>query len=190
MDKNELSKILKNHIKWLNCDGGNCADLRNANLSYADLSHADLSHANLSHANLRNANLKGADLSNANLRGAKGIIELKKKLVSLPVVLKYMGFNVKKNYFIAYKSFNEYFLRPMKWKIEIGNIIKQFVDMNIYENCSRGINVGTYKWCEEASYGVIYKLHIPFTAQICVPLFSDGKIRVSEAKIISKIKGG
>jgi hypothetical protein len=77
MTKEELSKILELHLKWLRGEtGGMRADLRWANLSGANLSGAnlcgaDLCRANLCRANLCRANLSGADLSGADLRGAE-----------------------------------------------------------------------------------------------------------------------
>ena len=73
--KDELSKILADHIQWLTGAGGKRANLSGADLSGADLSGAnlggaDLWNANLGGANLRGANLGGADLSGANLGGA------------------------------------------------------------------------------------------------------------------------
>ena len=72
--KEELGKVLENHLHWLreDCDGwGNMrADLSNTDLRYADLRSADLSSANLSSANLSSANLRSADLSYADLRSA------------------------------------------------------------------------------------------------------------------------
>ncbi len=80
MTKGELREIIKAHERWLNGDGGECADLSGANLRDvdlsratlrgADLSGADLSRADLSRANLRGANLRGATLRGATLRGA------------------------------------------------------------------------------------------------------------------------
>ena len=99
MTREELNKILENHLHWLredaegwedmradlsyadlrdtNLSGANlrCADLSGANLrcadlSYADLSGANLSYADLSYADLRDANLSGANLSYADLRCA------------------------------------------------------------------------------------------------------------------------
>lgn len=75
MTQNELDKILKNHKKWLNADGGSRANLRGANLRGANLRGADLRAAelrdvNLWGADLRGANLWGADLWGANLRDA------------------------------------------------------------------------------------------------------------------------
>ena len=70
MTQNELDKILKNHKKWLNTDGGNRADLRGADLQGANLRGADLRGANLWGADLRGADLQGANLRGADLRGA------------------------------------------------------------------------------------------------------------------------
>ena len=64
MDKEKLQKILDEHKKWLNNEGGKRANLRNADLSDANLCNADLSDADLRYADLSNA-----DLSSANLRG-------------------------------------------------------------------------------------------------------------------------
>jgi len=81
MQQDQLTKILADHLLWLQCEpngiranlsGANLsyADLSGANLSYADLSGTDLSGANLSGANLSYANLRSANLSGANLRSA------------------------------------------------------------------------------------------------------------------------
>ena len=64
----DIKKILSEHSKWINGDGGERANLSGANLSGANLGWADLSGANLSGANLSGANLRGA-----NLRGAQNI---------------------------------------------------------------------------------------------------------------------
>ena len=68
MEQKDLNKILNEHKGWLNGNGGNRADLRDANLYGADLCDADLYGANL-----RGADLCGADLYGANLYGADGI---------------------------------------------------------------------------------------------------------------------
>ena len=85
MTHEDLNKILKEHLNWLNdVDGRRAnlsdadliganlrgANLRGANLSYANLSDANLIGANLRGANLSYANLSDANLSYANLRGA------------------------------------------------------------------------------------------------------------------------
>ena len=66
----DIKKILSEHSKWINGDGGERADLSGADLSEANLSEANLRGANLRWANLSEADLSGADLSEANLRGA------------------------------------------------------------------------------------------------------------------------
>ena len=63
--KQEIKKILANHVLWLNDKGG-----ERANLSYADLSSANLRYANLSSANLSYADLRSAERRSAELRSA------------------------------------------------------------------------------------------------------------------------
>jgi hypothetical protein len=81
MTKDELAKVLEDHIKWLSSEEGGIranligADLIGANLSDTDLSGAnligaDLSGANLIGADLRSSNLHSSNLHNADLRGA------------------------------------------------------------------------------------------------------------------------
>jgi len=71
MNKQELKKILKQHVLWLqNNSKGLSANLRNANLENADLKCANLENANLRCANLENANLRYANLRYADLRYA------------------------------------------------------------------------------------------------------------------------
>ena len=68
MNKEDLEKILKNHLLFLqSSQGGVRADLREANLSEANLYKADLREANLSEVNLYKADLREANLSEANL---------------------------------------------------------------------------------------------------------------------------
>lgn len=96
MDWKQLENIISDHTKWLNCKGGQRADLKGANLQGADLGsrdlrsallegadlsgaelrYADLRCADLRNTNLRNANLGNADLRNARLDGA-GILVLR-----------------------------------------------------------------------------------------------------------------
>ena len=56
--KPQLKKILVDHKKWLNGDGGARADLRHADLRHVDLRHADLYYADLRHADLRHADIR------------------------------------------------------------------------------------------------------------------------------------
>ena len=87
MNTTELKIILEKHKLWLEGNGGERAnlrdaDLRDANLRGADLRDADLRGANLRGADLRGANLRGADLRDADLDysclplwcGSKGMI--------------------------------------------------------------------------------------------------------------------
>jgi len=75
MKIDKLKEVLESHKKWLNCEGGEKADLSGAKLRWAnfrraDLRGADLSGADLHGADLRWAVLSGAVLSGADLRGA------------------------------------------------------------------------------------------------------------------------
>ena len=75
MKSEKLKIILAQHVLWLNSNGGEMANLREANLRGADLREADLREADLREADLRGANLQEADLQEAdllwaNLRGA------------------------------------------------------------------------------------------------------------------------
>ncbi len=71
MTRDELNKILENHLGWLKDKPyGIKADLRGADLRGADLRGADLRGADLRGADLRGADLRGADLRGADLRGA------------------------------------------------------------------------------------------------------------------------
>ena len=72
MTKEELNKVLENHLHWIkeDCDGWEAmrANLCGANLRGANLCEADLYGADLCEADLRGANLYGADL-----RGAENV---------------------------------------------------------------------------------------------------------------------
>ena len=93
-----------------------------------------------------------------------------------------------KKFWIVYKGFNIQYPSPKKWEIEKGKTIKQRIDTDRFLECSFGINVGTLEWCKKNNINKIYKLHVPKTVEICVPIWTDGKVRVSEAKIIGVIK--
>ena len=128
-----------------------------------------------------------ADLRYADLSSAKNIYWLKRKLVNKKLRLKNLRFEVNENYFIGYKSFNEQYESPKKWNIKEGNTIKRHIDTNIWEACSFGINIGTLEWCITHCKKQIYKVKIAFSSDICIPIYSDGKIRVSECTIMNKI---
>ena len=71
MTQAELSKVLENHLHWLNedCEGWENmrADLSEKNLEGLNLSEANLYYANLAYAKLSDANLDRANLDRANL---------------------------------------------------------------------------------------------------------------------------
>ena len=67
MNREQLNKILENHLHWIRED---CKDWENMR---ADLYEADLHEADLHEANLYEADLRGAGLHEADLRGAKNI---------------------------------------------------------------------------------------------------------------------
>ena len=62
MTSEAIKKVLDLHKKWLNEQGGERANLREADLSGANLRGADLRRANLRWADLGGADLRGADL--------------------------------------------------------------------------------------------------------------------------------
>ena len=70
MEQEKLNKILNEHKLWLNCSGGERANLCGAVLRCANLYGANLCGANLYGADLSGADLRGADLSGADLYGA------------------------------------------------------------------------------------------------------------------------
>ena len=72
MTNEELTKILSDHLVWLETDGerGERADLVGANLVGANLVGANLEGADLVNAYLQSADLYSADLRYANLAGA------------------------------------------------------------------------------------------------------------------------
>ena len=70
MKSEKLKIILAHHMLWLNSNGGERADLREANLRGANLRGADLREADMRGADLREADMRGADLLVADLRGA------------------------------------------------------------------------------------------------------------------------
>ena len=65
--------------------------------------------------------------------------------------------------------------------------IKEHLDTNRWLECSFEINIATLNWCKANCNKQIYELHVPKTAEICVPIWTDGKVRVDEAIIIKKI---
>ena len=162
------------------------ANLFGANLSGADLSGADLPGADLTRADLSWANLSGANLSGADLTGANLSYSYLKRIVSNSARLKYIGFKETKNHWIGYKTFGSFNQPPQKWSIKKGSTIREFVNHDIWTDCGAGVNIGTLNWVKHniSAQNDIWLVHIPKTADIIVPFNSDGKIRVSECKLI------
>jgi hypothetical protein len=96
-------------------------------------------------------------------------------------------FKKEKDGWIVYKTFSENNSPPKKWDIKNSKIIKNRIDGNRFNLCSFGINCAVPKWVLSKTQNEVYKLVVPFYAEVCVPYFTDGKVRVSEAKIICKI---
>ena len=208
MTKDALNKILEDHKKWLNGDGGRCADLRDADLCRADLcranlrganlSDADLCHADLCRADLRDANLSGADLRDAdlcdaylsdtnlcgaNLSGVKGIIS----------TINYLEANFERTAdgYIAYKTFGGSYCAPTHWKIEEGSVLEEVVNFNRVDLCGCGINVAPLAWVKENyKTGDIWKVLIrwEWLAGVCVPYNTDGKIRCERVELLGVTK--
>ncbi len=74
MNKEELKKMLENHMHWIkkDCEGWESmrVNLCGANLYRADLREADLHEADMREADLYGADMRGANLHEADLRGA------------------------------------------------------------------------------------------------------------------------
>ena len=206
----------KKDLAGANLRGANLAgaDLTKANLAGADLTKANLSQAglieaNLSQANLAEAKLTGADLTRANLAGSRltcaslvgaglvGADLTKAKLtgadlsranlsqtkgLKIPNILS--SLEQTKTGFIAYKFFNGWYHSPAEWKICDNSVIMENVCTDITIECACGINVSTLEWQEYHSN--LWVVEVPFTAQIVVPLNSDGKFRVNTCKILRK----
>ena len=81
--------------------------------------------------------------------------------------------------FIAYKQFNIVFARPSNWLIAKGSRITENVNSNPLQECGCGINV-TATVTDMSKHVDVWKVLIPYTAQIVVPLASKGAFRVNE----------
>jgi len=176
MNKVELSKILREHKKWLQGNGGSRADLRGANLRGADLRGANLRGADLSDANLSRANLRGANLRGANLRDT--ILEGINWLAYIGIVPNKLGVAY------AYKITNADGEGIYRGGINYTKA-KQFstdVDPDVNTHCSRGINLATFSWCLNEFTDKsrrLFMLKFNVKDAVC-PIGSDGKFRVSK----------
>ena len=176
------------------------ADLSGADLSGANLSGAYLSGANLSGAYLYGANLSGADLYGANLSGA----DLSGANLS--------GANLSGAYLYGAKGINKYFSTALMMLMDQPGEICLYKLVNeksegIYngglkyiagetvavddasttdtEQCAAGINVATLDWCMHEWRSDYRILKIYFTADdiACIPIATDGKIRLHRCRV-------
>ena len=175
MNKQDLQKILEDHLKWWRDEkGGIRADLRGANLSDADLRGANLIRADLS----------GADLRGANLSGAKG----------LKIAKDYLSqFERAKNGIYVYKTFGAYQAPPDYWIIEPKSFIEEVVNPDRCTECGSGVNFATLDWIKsnsETKNLPIWKCLIYWDdmADVVVPYMTDGKARCARLQLIEVVK--
>lgn len=103
-------------------------------------------------------------------------------------------FQKTKEGYVVYKIFGKWCEPPKYWKIREGSIIEERVDMNRDNDCSYGINVATLKWLNEClpyEHGVwICLIKFEDLDKVCVPRYTDGKIRCGRLKLLKKIEIG
>jgi hypothetical protein len=155
----------------------------NANLFGANLSGADLFGANLSRANLSGTNLPGADLF-----GAEGI---NKYLCTPLLILKDQPGPIR-----AYKLINSKGEGPYNGGINYLSSDEFTAKANIDDtiHCGTGINLATLDWCMREWREGYRILIMEFTAKksdgsdnICIPIATDGKFRVSTCKRVGEV---
>jgi hypothetical protein len=145
-------------------------------------SSRDLTRANLRVANLYGADLSGANLSGAELYGAKGV----SKYMTTPM------------YFIQFQPGKQYLFKLVDndmWSpingnrihYEIGKTAKaDEINLDETEQCGAGISLASLDWCLK-EYRDGYRIllcslnYSPETC--CIPIGSDGKIRVKSCKV-------
>jgi hypothetical protein len=170
------------------------ANLRSANLSYANLRYAnlrsaDLSSANLSYADLSYADLSSADLSSANLSYAKNI----NKYLTTPLMSLYDQVGKIRLYKLVTKDYSSPTSPGLGYSsltYNIKDILEVLnADSNDFEQCSRGISVATLDWCIKNWQPTYRILIVEFTASdiACVPIATDGKIRLYRCKVIKEV---
>jgi len=145
-----MTRTLQQKIDKFFRSGDNCRLWnRYKNIYGARFDGASFYGARFYGANFYGARFDGARFDGARFYGANFDRKIKKLFVSKIWRLKKHGFQVFKNYFIAYKSFSEHYNVPKKWRIKENSVISEHCDNSEYSLCARGINVGTKKWCEE-----------------------------------------
>lgn len=203
LSKEEFDLIMEKHKMWLNNEpDGKCAKLSWTDLSNYNLTECDLRYVNMHNCNLRNAKLVGAhlqyaDLSNADLTGANlNGAELNHTdlsgAIGLPSAIDTMNklFEQCESGYIAYKTFNSTYFAPPDWELKEGSIISENVAPDRTSSCGCGINVGTYDWVNENTFGQIWMVLIPWgwLSGVVVPYNTTGKIRCERVKLIKKVE--
>ena len=178
MERKELDKILKEHKKWQNGEGGQGADLQRADLQGANLQRAYLQGANLQRAYLQDANLQRADLRDTLLDGIDwlayiGIAPNEKGIALAYKLTKQNGQGI-------YRGGIDYIVKD---KFSVPE-----VDPDLYTQCSYGINLATFSWClsnkqDETNRLFLFKFNVKDA--VC-PIASDGKFRVKKCTKIGE----
>ena len=150
-----------------------------------NLTRADLTWANLTGANLTRANLTGANLTGADLTRAGGVCrELQTPLMML---LDQPG-RIR-----LYKLVTAALDSPMSstkvLRYDIGSVHEvPDADEDINRDCSRGLHVATLDWCLKNRQECWRVMIVEFSRHdiACIPLGTDGKIRVRKLKVIGE----
>ena len=156
------------------------SNLYRADLSVADLSRADLYGANLYGADLYGADLYGADLSRADLSRAKDI----NKYLCTPLMLLLD----QPGEICLYKIVNEkddgIYNGGLKY-ITGETVAVENASTTDTEQCAAGINVATLDWCmrEWRSNHRILKIYFTADDIACIPIATDGKIRLHRCRV-------
>ncbi len=192
MNKQDLDTTLANHLKWLRSEtGGQRANLsraylRGANLTGADLRGAYLSGANLTGADLRGADLRGAYLSGANLSGT---------ILANVSWLAWIGVypdahNTARAYKLTKADGIGCYYQGLTYSV--GATVRASLETDTRHDCGRGINLAVLSWCFNHLKDAGEKPRLwlcEFSCapeNICVPVGTDGKFRVAEAKVIAE----
>ena len=170
----ELKEILDKHMEWLKGNkGGEHANLRGADLCDANLRGAYLRDAYLSGAYLRDAYLSKTILESINWLSYIGIVPDSKGWARAYKVTTKEGQGV-------YQGGINY-TRTKTFKANLNT--------NTSEQCAPGVNLATFAWClnEKQEGRRLFLLKFKTTPDnICVPIGTDGKFRVSKAHMVGE----
>lgn len=109
--------------------------------------------------------------------------------------LKKLGFEIVKDGFFGYKTFNCEHKAPSSWRIRKGSTLNEECNHDIHEGCGKGINIATLQWCElhyGSFLGVERKIWKCFVDNswldgVCIPDNTGGKIRCERIKLIEAL---